>query len=115
MIGDTQGNVIQPLGCLNAEGDGHVDHLGICHRREEFAVAHAIRCGVGTYARPGGFHFHVGDRHDADPGALVQQFVDLTNDAFRQDQVRLGHLDVGDIVVFTLREGFIPGLAGFLL
>ncbi len=114
-VGDTQRNVVQPLRRLHAEGHGHIDHLRIFHGFEELGVAHPGRGSIGDHARPGGFHFHVRDRHDADPGAFVLELVDLAYDAFRKHQVRFRHLDVGQVVILALREGFIPGLAGFLL
>ena len=114
-VGHAQGNVVQPLRGLDAERNGHIEHLGFLHGGEELALAHAIRGRVGADPRPGSFNFHVRDRHDGDPGALVLQLVDLAHDAFRQHQVRLGHRDMGQIVVLALREVFIPGLAGFLL
>ena len=68
---------------------------------------------MAQHTAPGSFDFHEGDRHDADPGAFVLQFVDITHDGFSEHKVCLGHVDVGHFVILTLREGFIPGLAGF--
>ncbi len=43
---------------------------------------------------------------------MILQLVDLAHDGFREHQVFLRQLDMGQIVILALREGLIPGFTG---